>query len=56
MFILYEQVEYLSAILLKLDVNGIRWGFYWEHEERIIKSSIEVSYFVNLETNSILIL
>ena len=56
MFILYEQVEYLSAILLRLDVNGICWGFYYLHEERIIKSSIEVSYFVNLETNSILIL
>ena len=56
MFILYEQVEYLSAILLRLDVNGICWGFYWGSEERMIKLSIEVSYFVNIDTTSILIL
>ena len=53
MFILYEQVEYLSAILLRLDVNGICWGFYWEYEERLIILSIQVSYFVSIDITKI---
>ena len=48
MFILYEQVEYLSAILLRLDVNGICWGFYWGYEERMIKLSIQVSCILEI--------